>query len=153
MILNEWLAFCSAFFNIHGSGVLTVLFGCYMAGATWNCCYLGAFFVHQTTMYQVTSLHAKPQTYGAKPRTYGAVTCHLHFWHNNLDLLHATAVTWKLKFAMLWTVTILYSAVTHELTWYTLAEDHVKTTWHKSINQQDPKTLINSKWKQLLLFP
>ena len=23
-----------------------------------------------------------------------AVTCHLHFWQNDQDLLHATAVTW-----------------------------------------------------------
>ena len=29
-------------FSIHRSGVLTALFGCYMAGATWNCCRLGA---------------------------------------------------------------------------------------------------------------
>ena len=34
----------------------------YMAGATWNCCRLGAFCVHHTTMHHVTSLHAKPQT-------------------------------------------------------------------------------------------
>ena len=24
-----------------------------------------------------------------------AVTCHLHFWQNDQDLLHATAVTWR----------------------------------------------------------
>ena len=28
-------------FHIHRSGTLTALFGCYMAGASWNCCRLG----------------------------------------------------------------------------------------------------------------
>ena len=28
------------------SGVLTVLFGCYMTGTTWNCCHLGAGSVY-----------------------------------------------------------------------------------------------------------
>jgi len=40
------------------------LFGCYMAGATWNCCRLSALCVHHTTMHYVTSLHAKPHTQG-----------------------------------------------------------------------------------------
>jgi len=31
-------------------GVPTALFGCYMAGATWNCCTLGAFCVHHTAI-------------------------------------------------------------------------------------------------------
>ena len=51
VILHEWLAFYSAFLNIHRSSVL-------MAGATWNCCRLGAFCVHYTTMYHVTSCKA-----------------------------------------------------------------------------------------------
>ena len=34
----------SASFNILQSGVVTVLFVCYMAGATWNCCLLGEMF-------------------------------------------------------------------------------------------------------------
>ena len=37
---NEWLAFYSMFVSIHQSGVLKALFGCYMAGAIWNCCHL-----------------------------------------------------------------------------------------------------------------
>ena len=39
---STWVtvAFYSAFLNIHRSGVFTTLFGCYMAGATWNCCRL-----------------------------------------------------------------------------------------------------------------
>ena len=39
VILNEWLFFNNVFLNMHWSGVLTVLFCCYMAGATWNCWY------------------------------------------------------------------------------------------------------------------
>ena len=35
--LSEWLALHSVIVNICQSGILTVLFGCYMAGATWNC--------------------------------------------------------------------------------------------------------------------
>ena len=37
VILNEWLyPFIARIINIHGSGVLIALFGCCMAGATWN---------------------------------------------------------------------------------------------------------------------
>ena len=37
VILNEWLQpFTARIINIHGSGVLVALFGCCMAGATWN---------------------------------------------------------------------------------------------------------------------
>ena len=50
VILHEWLAFYSVFFNIHRSGVLTG-----MAGATWNCCHLGAFCVNHTIVHHVTS--------------------------------------------------------------------------------------------------
>ena len=35
------------------------------------------------------SLHAKPH----KVHVHLAVTCHLHFWQNDQDLLRATAVT------------------------------------------------------------
>ena len=41
-------------FFIHGSGVLIALFGCCMAGATWNCCHLGASSVY--TIQPCTSL-------------------------------------------------------------------------------------------------
>ena len=49
------------------------------------------FCVHHTTMHQFTvSRHAKVHA-------CLAVTCHLHFWQNDRDLLRATAVTreWK----------------------------------------------------------
>ena len=51
------------YLNIHQSGVLTALFGCYMAGAMWNCCHLGTCYVYMIleTIHQFTlSLHAKP---------------------------------------------------------------------------------------------
>ena len=57
-----------------------------MVGATWNCCCRSMFCVHHTTINHVTSCKA----------TYIrclAVTCHLHFWQNDQDLLHATVVT------------------------------------------------------------
>ena len=45
-ILNERLELCTVWFlNIHQSGVLTVLFACFMAGATQNCCRLSAHYV------------------------------------------------------------------------------------------------------------
>ena len=50
-----------------------------MAGATWNCCRLGTF----RTPHKVHACLA--------------VTCHLHFWQNNRDLLCDTAVTWGWK--------------------------------------------------------
>ena len=33
------------FLNIHWSSVLTVLFDCYLAGATWNCCHPGTRYI------------------------------------------------------------------------------------------------------------
>ena len=41
------------------------VFGYHMDGAMSNCCCLGAFYVHHTTMRLVTSLHAKPHMWGA----------------------------------------------------------------------------------------
>ena len=57
--------------------VLTSLFGCYMAGATSNCYRLGA-----RSVYTIRRVHACL-----------ALTCHMYFWQNHRDLLHATAVT------------------------------------------------------------
>ena len=56
VILNEWLyPFIARIFNIHRSGVLTALFGCCMAGATWNCCRLRASSVYTSQLQ--TNLH------------------------------------------------------------------------------------------------
>ena len=103
------VAFYSAFLNIHQNGVLTTLFGCYMAGATWNCCRLGARSVY--TMQPCTSLQClfigsrhvwlavKHQvTYllirSHILRMHGrlAVACRLPVCQNDRDLLRATAV-------------------------------------------------------------
>ena len=47
---TEWVTvfIYSAFFNINRGSVLITLFGCYVAGATWNCCCLGACCVYTT---------------------------------------------------------------------------------------------------------
>ena len=57
-----------------------------MAGATWNCSDLGASSVY-TIQPCTMSLHAKPH----KVYACLAVTCHLHFWQNDRDLLRASA--------------------------------------------------------------
>ena len=67
VILNKWLAFCGAFWistQVVTCGILTGLFGYYMAGAVWNSCCLGTFYVHHTTVHHVMSLHAKAHMQG-----------------------------------------------------------------------------------------
>ena len=69
------------------------LSGCCTAGATWNCCCFGASSVY--TIQPCTSLQCHfIQSNTGSVHVCLAVTCHLHFWHNDQDLLHATAVTW-----------------------------------------------------------
>ena len=60
-----------------------------MVDATWNCCRLGAFCVHHTIMHQPLLM----QSHIRKVQACLAITCHLHFWQNDWDLLRATAVT------------------------------------------------------------
>ena len=65
---------------------------CSMAGAKWNCCYLGPHSVY--TIQPCTSLQCLfIQSQIGRVHVYQAVTCHLHFWQNDQDLLHATVVT------------------------------------------------------------
>ena len=91
MVLNEAVSFHSAFFNIHSSGVLTALFDCCMAGATWNCCRLGARVVY--TVQPRTSLQCLViQSLIGRVHVCLAITCHLHFWQNDWDLLCAISV-------------------------------------------------------------
>ena len=79
--------------NIHQIGVLTALFGCYVAYATWNCCRLGARSV--CPIQPCTSLQCHfTRRQILRAHLCLAVSCHLHFWHNDWDLLRATAVTW-----------------------------------------------------------
>ena len=103
VIPNEWLAFYSALKNIllfiiiffkyfRRSGVLTALFGCCMAGATWNCCRLCASSVY--TIQPCTSLQCDfIQSHTGRVYVCLAVTCHLQFWQNDRDLVRATVVT------------------------------------------------------------
>ena len=58
-----------------------------MAGATWNCSHLGASSVYTIQPCHFMQSHIR-KVYGCL-----AVTCHLHFWQNDRDLLCATAVT------------------------------------------------------------
>ena len=64
----------------------TALFSCYMAGATWNCCRLGACSV--CTMQPCISLQNHfIRSHILRIHVCLAVTCHLHFWQNDWDLL------------------------------------------------------------------
>ena len=78
MILHEWLAFYSAFFEYPPK---RRTYSAGRAGATWNCSRLGASSVHFM------------QSHIRKVYACLAVTCHLHLWQNDRDLLRATAVT------------------------------------------------------------
>ena len=87
------VAFHSAFWNTHRSGVLTALFGCYMACATWNCCHLGASFAN--TIQPCTSLQCHfIRSHIRRVHVCNlAVTCHQHIRQNDRDVVRATAVT------------------------------------------------------------
>ena len=87
MVLHEWLAFYSAFFWISTEVVYLQRWHgwCHMKlqpSRRKSC-------VHHTTMLHVTSC----KTTYFKVYACLAVTCHLHFWQNDRDLLRATAVT------------------------------------------------------------
>ena len=58
-----------------------------MAGTTWNCSRLGT-----SSVYTIQPCHFI-QSHIRKVYACLAVTCHLHFWQNDRDLLRATAVT------------------------------------------------------------
>ena len=77
---HESVAFYSLFLNIHRSGVLTAL--------VWLVPHETAAILMRSVC--TMSLHEKPHMWG---HACLAVTCHLHFWHNDQDLLHATVVT------------------------------------------------------------
>ena len=85
VILRDWLAFNSAFLNIHRGGVHTAL--------AW-------MVLHETAAVSAqvlcTPYHHAPcyfmQSHIRKVYACLAVTCHLHFWQNDRDLLLATVV-------------------------------------------------------------
>ena len=86
VILHEWLAFYSAFLNIHRSGVLAAL-AWLVPHETAAVSARSVYTIQPCTM----SLHAK--MHNLRCMRVLAVTCHLHFWRNDRDLLRATAVT------------------------------------------------------------
>ena len=87
VVLHEWLAFYSAWntFFIHLSGVLTAL--------AWLVPYETAAVSAQVlcTPYSHAPCHFL-QSHIRKVYACLAVTCNLHFWQNDRDLLRATAV-------------------------------------------------------------
>ena len=78
--------FCFVVFNIHRSGVLTAL--------AWLVPHETAAISAQVlcTPYNHAPCHFM-QSHIRKVYACLAVTCHLHFWQNDRDLLRATAVT------------------------------------------------------------
>ena len=92
VILNEWLFFNSVFLNMHWSGVLTVLFCCYMAGATWNCWYsvCSVYTIQPCAMW----CHFM-QSHRRRVDTCLAVTCTVGRMTG--IFCDATAVTWGWK--------------------------------------------------------
>ena len=89
VILHEWIAFYSAFLNIHRSGVLTAL--------AWLVPQESAARESQSRRVLCTPYNHAPchfmQSHIRKVDACLAVTCHLRFWQNDRGLLHATAVT------------------------------------------------------------
>ena len=86
VILHEWIAFYSAFFEYPPKWCT---YSAGMAGATRNCCHLGAFCVHRNNHAPCHFM----QSHIRKVYACLAVTCHLRFWQNDRGLLRATAVT------------------------------------------------------------
>ena len=86
---STWVtSFIARFLNIHRSGVLTEL--------AWLVLHETAAVSAQVlcTPYNHAPCHFM-QSHIRKVYACLAVTCHLHFWQNDRDLLRATAVTWR----------------------------------------------------------
>ena len=71
--------------NSHRSDAFTALFGCHMAGATWNWCRLGARSVHTVQLFISLQCHFI-QSHKRRVHARLALTGRLHFWHNDLNL-------------------------------------------------------------------
>ena len=80
------------YWYLSDSDTVIALFGCCMADAMWNCCHLSANSVYTIQPYTSLQCHFIQSHIG---RVYVclAVTCHLHFWQNDFDLLRTTADT------------------------------------------------------------
>ena len=90
---REGVKWATVAFTDHFEYVLRTLFGCYMAGATWNCCHVDATY----TIQPCSMSRHFTQSQSRRVQACLAVTCHLHFWQNDRECLRATAVTrgWK----------------------------------------------------------
>ena len=78
---------------MYGSGVLIVLFWVLHGWCHVKCCRFGASSVY--TIQSCTRLQCHfIQSHVGRMYVCSAVTCHMHFWQNDRNLLHATAVTW-----------------------------------------------------------
>ena len=67
-------SFLQCILIIDESGVCTVLFDCYMAGATWNCSHLGASCVH----HNHAPCHITSCMHVRRVHACSAVTCHTY---------------------------------------------------------------------------
>ena len=85
---TDYCSIALFFFYIHRSGGLTALFGCDVAAASPNCA-RSVYTIQPCTRLQSYFIYSH---IGRVPACL-AVTCHLHFWQNDQDLLRATAVT------------------------------------------------------------
>ena len=85
MVLPEWLAF--PFFKYP---LKWCTYSAGMAGATWNCSHLSA-----SPVYTIQPCHFM-QSHIRKVYACLAVTCHLHFWQNDQDLLRATDIRYTI---------------------------------------------------------
>ena len=93
--MQLWMSDCSFTqrnLNIHRE-VVTALLSCYTAGATWNCCHLGASSVYAIQVLCMLVLSIFIWRHIRRVHVCLAVTCHLLFWQHHWDLLCATAVT------------------------------------------------------------
>ena len=91
--MQFWMSDCSFFFTAHSeylaSSVLAVLIGSYMADAKWS----AAILVYTLcTPYKHAPVYSVT-FFEATCKVCLSVTCHLHIWQNDRDLLRATAVT------------------------------------------------------------
>ena len=89
----EWVAVSfinSVLFNIHWSGYWQCYMGCNMAGATWNCCYLGPWY---TVCLRLPGLHQNSLWGWVISATWNC--CYLGPWYTvclRLPVLHQNSL-------------------------------------------------------------
>ena len=99
---GNFIGWCNEGVNMHRSGVLTVLFGCYTAGATRSCCRLGAHSI-----------------YIIQPRA----SLHSHFFRSHMRSVQVRQFSCSLLSALLaewpWSFTCYCSTVMYD-GWYSV---------------------------------